>query len=218
MNKYIQRRPNIRLFWFCVLMALAAICLASCRTTKNKATTKFVAEVAKTVDSSKTKTEEKVAVKKGNTVSKTDSKDDYSRVTVVDFHTPKIIDPKSITRTDPGDYFQPVKKITITEKGLKNVKTTIVANNSDSTKTLKTETTDLVKTENTNVENTEIVKNKVTTNHWGWVGIVIIVAGIWYIGYRFGLWRWFIALFRRKKDEYEVKYKRPDSAPNDKTV
>lgn len=201
-------KDTLKLCALYVLMILLVTWLASCSTTKkSKSVTKTTVDssVIAKVDSAVKKYVDSVSVKKDNSVTTTEKQDDYKKVTEIEFDTAKKYP------VDAADYFPPVKRIKITETGIKKEKITNVVSVSDSTRKKELSNTDLSKNIKTDYVKTETVrtKNVQKKSYWGWMWIGLIIAGIialYIIGRYYGWWVWFIALFKKRKDDYPVKY------------
>lgn len=213
--------PFFPILFFVVIIVL----LSSCSTTRKiKSVVKSTTDSSSVVkiDSNITRTIDSTTVKKDNTVTTTETEDDYKKEIIIEFDTSfKWVDtsntqPKRSGWVVADDYFPPIKKITIRETGVKKEKTVTVANKIDSTTIAKKETVDLTKSVNTETHKTTIEKNKEVkrTSYWGWlwIGLICLACAVvfafgWYYGWYYGWWRWLFALFKRKnKDEYPVKY------------
>ena len=179
-------------------------------TVDSLSTVKIDSVVVKTVDSTR--------VKKDNTITTIDREDNYQKVTVVEFDTTgHIVELNNLLYhlpdvTDAADYFPPIKKITITENGVKKEKHIIVANTSDSSQFANREVTNLRKNVTTDLHKVEVIKNKdiKRTSYWGWLWIALIIVAVYLVGWYFGIWGWVILWIKRtrKKDTYPVKYKK----------
>lgn len=161
--------------------ALIIFGFSKCSTTKKiKSVTKTYIDSTVTVkiDSNVVKVKDSTAVKKDNTLTVTEKEDNYTKETVIEFDTATAI------KTDSKDYFQPVKKITIRETGIKKQKQTIAANKVDSTKVISNESTDLTKESTTELQKTEVTKNKEVrrTSYWGWLWLLLLIPA--YLVYR----------------------------------
>lgn len=170
-------------------------CLISCSTSK-----KLKNSTKTTVAKNETAKIDSVSVKKDNTVTTVEKSDDYEKETVIEFDTMPngggFIYPNPVE-----DYFQPVKRITIKEKGTKKENIVIATNKQDSTVLIKRTDTQVITT--TTIKN----KDKKTTSYWGWLWISLIAAAVWFAGWYFGIWKILFAFIKRNKDEYPIKYK-----------
>lgn len=221
------------------LMVMISSCSTTSKTKSIVKTTVDSSSVIK-IDSNVVKAVDSVNVKKDNTVTTVEKEDNYTKVTTVEFEPSglakwlrdlgpgvtgtaidsmnKIGQPLTTAtgifnyQIDPADYFQPIKKITITETGTKKEKAVIVANTSDSTHKKDLSNAELTKTVKTDVAKTETVKNKEVErkNYLGLVVILISALVVWVVGYRLGIWRKFFALFKDDDDEYPIKYRGND--------
>lgn len=208
--KYIQH--------IITLAAIAAV-LASCSTSrKTKSVFKSTTDSSSVVkiDSNVNRVIDSTTVKKDNTITTTETEDNYTKETIFEFDTSfKWVDtlndqPKRSGWVVADDYFPPIKKITIRETGIKKERVKTVANKIDSTTVAKKETVDLTKSVNTETHKTTSIKNKEVkrTSYWGWLWIGLICAAVFAVGWYFGWWPWLIAFIRRtrNKEEYPVKY------------
>lgn len=169
------RRPKkYNYIFIIILLSLISLILFSCATTnktKSVAKTSIDSTVTVKVYSNVVKVKDSTTVKKDNTVTLTEKEDNYTKETVIEFDTATAI------KTDSKDYFQPVKKITIRETGIKKQKQTIAANKVDSTKVVSNESTDLTKESKTELQKTETIKNKDVkrTSYWGWLWLLLLI-------------------------------------------
>lgn len=199
---------------FIIAIVVILLCMASCSTSKkSKSTTKIDSKEVVKIDSVSVKTVDSVSVKKDNTVTTVEKSVDYEKETTVEFEpTP--------SGTKAADYFPIIKRKIIKEKGFKKENITIVAGLYDSSRKISTNNTSLKKDTEKQVIITTTTKIKKTSglSSWVWIGCLIILV-IWAGGALLGLWSWLgwlwflIGLFRRKKEEYPVRY-HSDNYPN----
>ena len=191
-----------------VIILNLSILFTSCSTTKKiKSFTKTTVDSVSVVkiDSSTLKAVDSTSVKKDNTITTIEKQDDYEKETVIEFDTVN----HSSEKSPAEDYFSPIIKITIKEKGIKKEKSSIQTNILDSSRKLSTETADLRKITDTKLHKTETVKNKEVkrTSYWGWLWIGIITIAVIIAGWYFRVWPWLFA-FLKRKEEYPIIYKK----------
>lgn len=202
---YISLRPKIfkmrstkKLAWSILLIITIVVILASCSTTsKTKSIVKTSVDSSSVtkIDSNTVKSIDSISVKKANTITNTEVEDNYTKVTVIEYDTTDFTrlsimwdSMDHLFKTPAADYFpsikQPIKKITISETGIKKERTNIVQNKSDSTKLSKNDNIELTKTTAVDLHKTETVKNKEVhrTSYWGWLWLLLLIPA--YVIYR----------------------------------
>lgn len=214
-----------------IIVVLVMHSIASCTTTKKvkwEENTSIKASTANKIDSSSLKTESSAQVKKDNTVTTVEKEDDYEKETVIEFGeglTKTAIDSaiasgkpfSTILITSDGslaipaeDYFQPIRKITIKEKGTRKEKSTTEANTYDSTsKSSKEQVWLVVTTKMQVVTKTNIKKKDVVTSgptFWQKIKrffVLIVIAAVIFVGWYFKiwsrLWLWWLMIWNRLK-------------------
>lgn len=197
---------GIGFLWAMAILIFVVLSIGCSTTNKTKSVFKSTTDSSSVVsiDSNVVKAVDSVSVKKDNTVTTTEKEDNYTKVTEIEF------EPTSVTFTPAADYFPPVKRIKITETGVKKERTNIVQNKNDSTAKKDLTKIDLTKNVKSDVSKTLSVKEKEVhrTSYMGLFITVAICLLIFIVGWYFGWWRWIILLFKRRDDDYPVKYKK----------
>lgn len=179
---------------------IAVLFLCSCSVTKKNKTYSKSTESSK-IDSTTNKTLDSGSVKKDNSISITEKKDDYEKETVIEFfeEPKKNIDNNidtswnkvfpevfkgDVNKILASDYFPSgIKKITVKEKGVKTEVKKELTNTIDSNFNKKNENTNVKKEENKEVIQT--TKNKTTKSYW-WYLLLLLLIPIWYYRKKLG--------------------------------